>query len=268
MARIRTIKPSFFNSEDVSELPLRARLTWIGLWTHCDDQGRTKDNVKLIKAAVWPLDNVSLRDVEEDLATLADHGRIVRYQVGGRRYLAVVNWHEHQKINKPTPSRIPPPPKDGGPPPNPDPEGLTEDSGSTPGEVTEPSGKPPEGKGREGKGEEGISPRARVREATRWLRDRYRLTDDEAQQVIGEVQARARIPIKHLIPYLDGMAEGDLADIVAVVMDPEQPADPLPPIATGPPWCGHCDERTRQLELPDGRLRRCPDCHPLREDLS
>lgn len=49
MARIRTIKPSFFRSEDVAALPLRARLLWIGLWTQCDDQGRTKDNKQLIK---------------------------------------------------------------------------------------------------------------------------------------------------------------------------------------------------------------------------
>lgn len=40
MAKIRSIKPDFFTSEDVSALPLRARLTWIGLWTHCDDHGR------------------------------------------------------------------------------------------------------------------------------------------------------------------------------------------------------------------------------------
>lgn len=30
-------------------------------------------------------------------------------------------------------------------------------------------------------------------------------------------------------------------------------------------WCGQCDERTRHLELPDGRARRCPNCHPQRE---
>jgi hypothetical protein len=29
-------------------------------------------------------------------------------------------------------------------------------------------------------------------------------------------------------------------------------------------WCGRCTEDTRQLELEDGRLARCPDCHPLR----
>lgn len=150
MARIRTIKPGFFRSEDVSALPLRARLTWIGLWTQCDDQGRTKDNVKLIKADVWPLDPVSLADIEEDLETLADHGRIVRYEVDGRRYLEITNWGDHQKINRPTPSKIPPP--------------LSTGNGSYPqvrthAQLSEDS--PQEGKGKEGKGREA---RARARE--------------------------------------------------------------------------------------------------------
>lgn len=109
MAKIRSIKPEFFTSEDVSALPLRARLTWIGLWTHCDDHGRAKDNVKLIKAAIWPLDDVSLRDVEEDLVALADGGRIIRYEVDGLRYLQVTNWH-HQYIAKPSKAKAPPPP--------------------------------------------------------------------------------------------------------------------------------------------------------------
>jgi hypothetical protein len=110
MPRIRSIKPEFFTSEDVSALPLRARLTWIGLWLHCDDHGRTKDAVKLLKGVVWPLDNVSLRDVEEDLSTLAAGGRIVRYEVAGIRYLAVVNWHYHQSINRMGRAKCPPPP--------------------------------------------------------------------------------------------------------------------------------------------------------------
>lgn len=113
MARIRTIKPSFFRSDDVSALPLRARLTWIGLWTQCDDQGRMKDHARLIKADVWPLDAVSLADIESDLETLAEHGRIARYEVDGQRYLEITNWREHQAIQKPTPSKIPPPSRNG-----------------------------------------------------------------------------------------------------------------------------------------------------------
>jgi hypothetical protein len=143
MAKIRTIKPGFFTSEDVSELPLRARLTWIGLWTHCDDQGRAKDNVKLIKAAVWVLDDVSLRDVEEDLAILAEKGRIVRYEVDGGKYLAVTNWAEHQKIARPAQSRIPAPP------------GARQNGGTATTVPRHDNGSAAtgqEGKGREGKG--------------------------------------------------------------------------------------------------------------------
>lgn len=110
MARIRTIKPEFFTSDTVSALPLRARLTWIGLWTHCDDHGRCRDNVKLIKAAVWPLDDVSIRHVEEDLAVLTEHGCIIRYVVDDRPYLAVPTWDEHQSAShRRGPARFPGP---------------------------------------------------------------------------------------------------------------------------------------------------------------
>lgn len=94
--RIRTIKPEFFRSESNSQMPLRTRLTYIGLWTECDDHGRMRDNARLIKGAIWPLDDVSPKEIEIDLNTLADRGKIIRYEVGGRRYLAVTNWDDHQ----------------------------------------------------------------------------------------------------------------------------------------------------------------------------
>lgn len=110
MPRIRSIKPDFFKSEDVSALPLRARLTWIGLWTQCDDHGRYKDSARLIKGDVWSLDDVALRDIEEDLAALAAEQRIVRYEVDGKAYLAITNWHAHQAINRPSRPKHPAPP--------------------------------------------------------------------------------------------------------------------------------------------------------------
>ncbi|WP_134045946.1 hypothetical protein [Amycolatopsis arida] len=146
-----------------------------------------KDNARLIKGDIWPLDDVSLADIEQDLETLAAHGRIVRYHVGGRRYLEIVGWHDHQSIQKPTPSKIPPV-SEGTPLPVPDPpeRGL--------GSVSDPDGRAPvalpekpasyphsagseppvalpaasptttAGKGKEGKGREGS---ARTRASTR-----------------------------------------------------------------------------------------------------
>jgi len=127
-----------------------------------------------------------------------------------------------------------------------------------------------------------VSQSARKREAFRYLNERYGLTEFEAASVVAEVKARAPKEIRSLVPYLAGMKEGDLADIVGAVQnrtaemtapaepgeseaahesDAERPARPAMP-----EWCGHCDRRTRLLELLDGRPKRCPTCHPLREE--
>lgn len=140
MARIRTIKPGFFTSEDVAQLSIRARLTWIGLWTYADDNGRGKDNTRLIKAALYPLDDITLRQVDEDMAELDAAGRIVRYEVDGSPYFEIVAWAEHQRIQRPTESKIPPP------------RILREPSVSPHGTLMEPSVSPPVRKGREGNG--------------------------------------------------------------------------------------------------------------------
>ena len=111
MARIRTIKPDFFQSEDNAGLSYRARLTWVGLWTYVDDEGRCKDNARLIKGHVWPLeDEVTAVEVEKDLAELAAMNRICRYEVDGERFLEIRKWLNHQRIAKPTQSKLPPPP--------------------------------------------------------------------------------------------------------------------------------------------------------------
>lgn len=129
MARIRTIKPQFFSSHDVAKLSFRERITWIGLWTHVDDEGRCQDDGRIIKGAIFPLeDTVTWQDVDSDISQLADVGLITRYEVSGSKYLLITNWKKHQKINRPTKSFIPAPS-----------ETLTEDSLRTHGVITEDS---------------------------------------------------------------------------------------------------------------------------------
>ena len=43
--RIRTVKPEFWRSEDVSRLPVADRLLFIGLWSYVDDNGVGVDRV-------------------------------------------------------------------------------------------------------------------------------------------------------------------------------------------------------------------------------
>lgn len=109
MARIRTIKPEFFTSLTIADLTPEQRLTFVGLWTHCDDEGRCVDDARLIKAAVWPLDDRTAADVEADLAALTESSLITRYTLNRKPYMAVSGWREHQRINRPTPSRLPAP---------------------------------------------------------------------------------------------------------------------------------------------------------------
>lgn len=111
MARIRTIKPEFFTSLTLSRVSRDARLTFIGLWTFCDDEGRGRDEPRLLKAALWPLDDqVTANKVSEHLTELADAKLVQRYAIDGERYFEVRNWKEHQKIDRPRESTMPPPP--------------------------------------------------------------------------------------------------------------------------------------------------------------
>ncbi|WP_158610164.1 hypothetical protein [Micromonospora globbae] len=112
MARIRSIKPDFFTSETIAALPLSARLTFIGLWTHVDDNGVTVDNARLIVAAIWPLEEdprEALQRTQEDLQRLSEAGLIQRYESDGRQLLFITAWDEHQKVSHPGKTRYPRP---------------------------------------------------------------------------------------------------------------------------------------------------------------
>jgi len=164
MARIRTIKPEFFTSLTVAGLPVEARLTFIGLWTYADDEGRGVYDPRLVKAAVWPLDDRTAADVEKDLQALTEASLITHYEVAGRQYFVIRSWQEHQKINRPTKSKLPdvedrehPPPTSGNTP-----------SVNTHGELSEDALKAHGGKGKERNRErKGTPPSAATRARTR-----------------------------------------------------------------------------------------------------
>ncbi|WP_217559180.1 hypothetical protein [Streptomyces sp. GbtcB6] len=109
MARIRTIKPEAFVSESLAEVTVEAERTFFGLLTQADDHGRHRDNAAIIAGLLWPLraEHTSVH-VEDDLQQLDSAGLLCRYTgCDGRRYLHVVTWSEHQKIDKPSQSRLP-----------------------------------------------------------------------------------------------------------------------------------------------------------------
>jgi hypothetical protein len=109
VARIRSIKPEFWSSEQVMECARDTRLLFIGLWNFVDDAGRMSFSPKQIKALIFPSDDLSVGQVTDMLEELCDRGLIETYEVSDKRYLAVTGWKKHQRIDKPQPARCPGP---------------------------------------------------------------------------------------------------------------------------------------------------------------
>lgn len=109
MARIRSIKPEFWTSERVVECSTNARLLFVGTWNFCDDKGRHPYSAKRLKMCIFPGDDdITTADVEALMGELVRVGLIVRYCVNGEQYFVVSGW-DHQKIDKPQPTRWPGP---------------------------------------------------------------------------------------------------------------------------------------------------------------
>lgn len=101
MARIRTVKPEFWSSEQVMSCSPLARLLFIGIWNFCDDGGNHPLSPRTIKALVFPGDDITTESVDRLLCELAGANLITSYHTEGKTYLHVQGW-KHQKIDKRT----------------------------------------------------------------------------------------------------------------------------------------------------------------------
>lgn len=107
--RIRTIKPEFWRDPDsTGRWSADLKLFYIGMWMVADDDGRFAWEPDLIAADLFPFERGA--NVKALLEKLVQGGQVVRYEHGGRSYGWLRNFAKHQKINRPTPSRLPPPP--------------------------------------------------------------------------------------------------------------------------------------------------------------
>ena len=109
MARIRSVKPEMRRSLTVCSWPIPVRYTFVGLLGYLDDYGRGLDDTRLLKAELYPLDDaMTSKKIANHLDTIEKNGPLCRYVVDGQRYVHVVSWSEHQRVNRPSASRIPP----------------------------------------------------------------------------------------------------------------------------------------------------------------
>ncbi len=111
MPRIRTIKPEAPQHRKVGALSDRAFRMWLVGITQADDEGRfvcEPSQMRLLAFGYHP--EVSVEDAEAAIQEVTRTGLVRLYAVNGTRYAVFPSWKDHQKINRPSPSKLPSPP--------------------------------------------------------------------------------------------------------------------------------------------------------------
>lgn len=110
MPRIRTIKPQFWDDEDVARLSSWARLLFIGSWNFADDEAIILWTPEYIRSKIYPYDGFSLEDVEGFMNELTKLKFARKYKLrSGKTYAVICTMLHHQVINRPQSSHKPHP---------------------------------------------------------------------------------------------------------------------------------------------------------------
>jgi hypothetical protein len=113
MARIRSLKPEHLSHRKVGKLSDREYRLWVGMILQADDVGRLVADADQLRMLIFGYHRtVTVAHIEAGLRTLERLGLIVLYEVGRVRYAWFPSWRDHQRIDRPKESILPPPPID------------------------------------------------------------------------------------------------------------------------------------------------------------
>lgn len=113
MPRIRTIKPRLWESEKVGRRTGLARLTFVGMICHADDEGRGRGSLEALRADCHKYDSaVTSEALRAAVYELVAAKLVVFYVIAGCTYYWLPGFRgpDGQKIDRPSPSRLPAPP--------------------------------------------------------------------------------------------------------------------------------------------------------------
>ena len=106
--RRRMLNPDFFTDPDmVANFDFGGRLLYQGLWCLAEDSGCFEPNPLLLKMKIFPGDDIPLGEIQKHIDRLVELDKIVLYQVDGKEYAWLKNFHKHQKLDRPAPPAIP-----------------------------------------------------------------------------------------------------------------------------------------------------------------
>lgn len=107
--RARNLKPGLFKNEKLGGADPLLSILFAGLWCMADREGRLEDRPLRVCAELFPYRRmVTEKKVSTMLDWLQANGFVVRYQVGGQRFIQVLNFLRHNNPHKhERPSEIP-----------------------------------------------------------------------------------------------------------------------------------------------------------------
>lgn len=111
MARKRMISPEIWESQNFSQLSDLAKIVFISLFSHADDEGRGRADPTFIKNVTFPYDeNRRVADIKSALSEIARCMSVQFYSVNGIDCYFMTSWERWQKVEKPSKSKLPAPP--------------------------------------------------------------------------------------------------------------------------------------------------------------
>jgi hypothetical protein len=109
MSRKRQLPPDISQWAGFRNLTRDARLLYLLLYTIADDEGRICEDPGQFAYQLFPGDTGFGLKIEACLREIDREELIGRYDVRRAHYLVILDW-DIQKIDHPTPSKLPPPP--------------------------------------------------------------------------------------------------------------------------------------------------------------
>ena len=101
MARIRTIKPEFWDTPRIDTISPWARLTFIALLNWADDYGTGTCNPRELFGFVFPHDkHLTLEEFRRALDETRRVFEVTFYSLDGRRYYNILTFSKHQKVDR------------------------------------------------------------------------------------------------------------------------------------------------------------------------
>jgi len=99
---MRNISDKIWDDDWFAEQEPTGKLIWIGIISKvADDQGRFRNNADLVKSLLFPMTKTpDVNQVDLWLAMFITDGRLIAYEIGGKKLLQIANWWKYQDASQ------------------------------------------------------------------------------------------------------------------------------------------------------------------------